>query len=495
MGGFNAWAKDGKGKPPRHFDQETFMVDNSELRSDARGIFYRKSMSLVDKDRKIAEFKSVVRGMVCGQWLQVGDLYLPMEVNGKRVLLQAWWSQDRDDSPVEKHLERRELQLSAAESQKAERPQPLPEPNFESPPEVRPLTRGSGTLYEVVCDRLIIRTAPHPKAPMQGTRRRGQVLELFDWDKLREMRRLMTLLGPAWVALDSANGPQLRPKGLAHGHVDPLCQAAREGCVQDLHRFISEGLDVNSGDVSPLMLAAQREGWQGLVCCVLLLEAGADPKRSTGDPEKLADLERRKRAAVEAEDFQQAAHLKEEIQRLKDAETTQRLGGTAGAQLLAALERDADVSFHEIFEEVRGMDAPCQNLPQRVHRLLEVHQPEREPLSPPTPAPPKPGPASPPPGASAVCENEESWLATPLAARRQGAVYRVAAEKAWVYEKPSTSAELLGLLRQHQLLEILDYDLPRSFGRVVVEQNGGRESGWVLLEDEFLGPLLKPFRG
>lgn len=42
-----------------------------------------------------------------------------------------------------------------------------------------------------------------------------------------------------------------------------------------------------------------------------LERCGASLRGSTGDPEKLADLERRKRAAVEAEDFQQAAHLKE----------------------------------------------------------------------------------------------------------------------------------------------------------------------------------------
>ena len=34
------------------------MVDNSELRSDARGIFYRKSMSLVDKDRRALSQKT-----------------------------------------------------------------------------------------------------------------------------------------------------------------------------------------------------------------------------------------------------------------------------------------------------------------------------------------------------------------------------------------------------------------------------------------------------
>lgn len=134
---------------------EAFLVDNSQLKADARGIAYRQSMSLKDKDRKIAEFGSVVHGTQrCSEdgtmWLQVQNLYLPMKVADKDILLPVWWDRARashahaaPEDPVLRHVNRTRAALATPAPQ-----QEVETETFDSPPEVRPLIPGTGCLYE-----------------------------------------------------------------------------------------------------------------------------------------------------------------------------------------------------------------------------------------------------------------------------------------------------------------------------------------------------------
>ena len=544
------WALMSTKVTPAPHEAEAFWVDNSELQSGTRGIAYRRSMNLSDKEpKKIAEFNTVVRGIPHESWLQVDDFFLPMKVGGKEVLRKVWWSRTNIEDNLaigpsaDAAAEEVQKLRKVGETEPPEVPEARNTP--ESPPTAsRPLVAGTGSWYEVVCERLIIRTAPDLEAPMQGTRRRGQKLEVFDWDPTRKWRRISTSLGPAWVLLDAETGPVLRPKDVPFSQqpLHPLCQAAREGCLPDIQRFLSEGLEVNTRDVdgqTPLMLAAQSFGWEGFVACVLLLEANADPSLTLNRAdemllrEKIVRLEREKRAAAEHEDFVKAASIKNELDALKrnldePGSTALTLAGeTAAAELLKMVSTGSlfcDMQkLHTIYDEIRSVPGPeCRGIPGRVEALAraaerkdaqeqqaagerepaggeglvasleatyEVIQETKEDAS----------------GASPVrAETEEDasdsddlpLLDTEVAEESRAVVYRVVHDKAWVYEEPSLSADLLGQLRKNQLVEVFDYDRSRSFGRVEVchRSTRFREKGWVLFQDESLGDLLKVFR-
>ncbi|CAE7391171.1 unnamed protein product [Symbiodinium sp. CCMP2592] len=501
-------------------EAEAFWVDNSELQSGTRGIAYRRSMSLADKEpTKIAEFNTVVRGIPHETWLQVEDFFLPMKVGGK-------------EAPVP--------EVPKAEARNTP----------ESPPTAsRPLVAGTGSWYEVVCERPIIRTAPDLEAPMQGTRRRGQKLEVFDWDPTRKWRRISTSLGPAWVLLDAETGPVLRPKDVPFSQqpLHPLCQAAREGCLPDIQRFLSEGLEVNARDVdgqTPLMLAAQGFGWEGFVACVLLLEAKADPNLTLNRAdemslrEKIVRLEREKRAAAEHEDFVKAASIKNELDALKrnldePGSTALTLAGeTAAAELLKMMSTGSlscDMQkLHAIYDEIRDVPGPeCKGIPGRVEALVRVAESKgasqeqqragecevqageasveadregevdrQETKEDPSRSRDR-GPDRPERAEAEDGSDELPVLDTEVAEESRAVVYRVVHDKAWVYEEPSLSAELLGQLKKNQLVEVFDYDRSRSFGRVEVchRSTRFREKGWVLFEDESLGDLLKALVG
>eukprot|EP00439_Symbiodinium_sp_Y106_P059971 s419_g8.t2 len=539
-------------------EAEAFWVDNSELQSATRGIAYRRSMNLSDKEpTKIAEFNTVVRGIPHeSTWLQVEDFFLPMKVGGKEVLRKVWWSRTSIEAnpfigPSADAAAEEVQKLPTASETKAPRPE-VPEARNtpESPPTAsRPLVAGTGSWYEVVCERLIIRTAPDLEAPMQGTRRRGQKLEVFDWDPTRKWRRISTSLGPAWVLLDAETGPVLRPKDVPFSQqpLHPLCQAAREGCLPDIQRFLSEGLEVNARDVdgqTPLMLAAQGFGWEGFVACVLLLEAKADPNLTLNRAdemslrEKIVRLEREKRAAAEHEDFVKAASIKNELDALKrnldePGSTALTLAGeTAAAELLKMMSTGSlscdMLKLHAIYDEIRDVPGPeCKGIPGRVEALVRVAESKGASQEQQLAGEPEvqtgeasveadregevdrqetkedPGRSRDRGADTAERAEEEDGsdelpvLDTDVAEESRAVVYRVVHDKAWVYEEPSLSAELLGQLRKNQLVEVFDYDRSRSFGRVEVchRSTRFREKGWVLFEDESLGDLLKALVG
>lgn len=76
-----------------HVVRTPWLVDNSKLKATTRGISYRTSKDIIDKDpAAIVEWGSVVNGVDMGDgWLVVGESsswhnYLPFQVNGKDVL-------------------------------------------------------------------------------------------------------------------------------------------------------------------------------------------------------------------------------------------------------------------------------------------------------------------------------------------------------------------------------------------------------------------------
>jgi hypothetical protein len=75
---------DGPPRPPK-----PYLVDNSTLQATTKGLGYRLSKQLNDKDGdEHAEWGTVVTGTDQGQgWLKVGPRYLPFSLGGKSVLI------------------------------------------------------------------------------------------------------------------------------------------------------------------------------------------------------------------------------------------------------------------------------------------------------------------------------------------------------------------------------------------------------------------------
>lgn len=70
--------------------QVAYLVDNSQIRSSAKGITFRRSPQLEDKDMTmLARWTSVVHGVDVGDsWVQVGDRFLPTQIGGVQVLFR-----------------------------------------------------------------------------------------------------------------------------------------------------------------------------------------------------------------------------------------------------------------------------------------------------------------------------------------------------------------------------------------------------------------------
>mmetsp|Transcript_121985 Transcript_121985/g.215935 ORF Transcript_121985/g.215935 Transcript_121985/m.215935 type:complete len:1759 (-) Transcript_121985:56-5332(-) len=67
---------------------ESFLVDNSELRSPSNGLAFRSTKNDDDKSDELAAWGSEVQGVDIGDgWLQVGKYYLPFQLGGATVIL------------------------------------------------------------------------------------------------------------------------------------------------------------------------------------------------------------------------------------------------------------------------------------------------------------------------------------------------------------------------------------------------------------------------
>lgn len=71
-------------------EEETFLVDNSELRSSGRGVKFRNSPVLEDSDTRIAKFGDIVEGVPFPDgWLMVGrKRFLPKRLKGATILVK-----------------------------------------------------------------------------------------------------------------------------------------------------------------------------------------------------------------------------------------------------------------------------------------------------------------------------------------------------------------------------------------------------------------------
>ncbi|CAJ1396726.1 unnamed protein product [Effrenium voratum] len=168
------------------------------------------------------------------------------------------------------------------------------------------LALGSGALYEVMFERVAIRSAPSTAATTLEIKQKGDALELFAWDESRLWRQCPadTLCNTAgWVMLDHPDfGPLVRPKGapFCGTALAPLCRAAAEAQLAELRRFLRAGCDpctCDAGGSSALALAAQEDARD---CVVYLIEAGAVVSAEQGEQALRAAAEPGTAALIQA---------------------------------------------------------------------------------------------------------------------------------------------------------------------------------------------------
>lgn len=267
---FSAWAKE----KVSNTLPKCFLVDNTDLKSSSSGLRYRKSPSFGEtsksKPASVVRWNSLVYGDldVDGNWLKLQDgQYLPVySSNGIRVLQPIKAAEET--SPVAtvttvtvgclqvpSHLERQGIDADAL------------------------IDAGPGAFYQVVAERVALRSGPSLGAPVLGQVPRGGEVELFGWDETRQWRRCVDhrLSRSGWILLDHPElGPMVRPLGekLCVRPLNVIAVAAAEGRLQDLETFLknSEELDFWDPRGSALVLAAERGQ---ISSCLRLLHAGA----------------------------------------------------------------------------------------------------------------------------------------------------------------------------------------------------------------------------
>ncbi|CAE7570322.1 unnamed protein product [Symbiodinium natans] len=311
MGRFSSWAQGRAAEAPKEEpvkaapQKQLFVVDNLQLRSKSNGIRYRCSPDLGDKHSKVALFGSRIQGTPYGGcWIQVGSRFLPTHIGGAEVLRPieegstegiAVEAPSKDVKEQDKllgqmlfgradtdagYIDQRQQEKSPA------RTLIRPETSMTDTPL---LPVGDGAVYEVLYERVAIRSAASTTSTTLEIKQKGEDLELFEWDSTRKWRRCAadaraTTVG--WVLLDHPEfGPLVRPKGapLCARPLEPLCAAAAEGQLGELKRFLGEGHDpcaCDAGGMSALALAALADARD---CAVHLIEAGAVTTTAAGD--------------------------------------------------------------------------------------------------------------------------------------------------------------------------------------------------------------------
>jgi len=80
-----AMEKLGSNRTPE--ETQAFLVDNSELKATPKGVGYRRSKDILDKEPgRTALWGTVIYGVASDGWVSVDDIFLPRQVRGATVL-------------------------------------------------------------------------------------------------------------------------------------------------------------------------------------------------------------------------------------------------------------------------------------------------------------------------------------------------------------------------------------------------------------------------
>jgi len=310
-----------------------------------------------------------------------------------------------------------------------------------------PSELGTGALYLVVANRVLIRGKPSLGAEALGCKKKGQVVELFEWDVTRLWRRTVDpkCWFEGWMMLDHPeHGALLRPQGLPFqvAPMEPICASIHERSLVDLRRFLLEIDDgANVRDASgrtALMLAGESELAD---FCVLLLAARADAYAAS--KEGLTAIE------------MVPPSMKSLIQALS--------GQAYDARYLQVL-------IAELQPEVRGV---ADNLLAEAEQSLATEAPSIE---------------EPVPSSSEV-PTESSC---PEVLPEPGVLYEVVYKSVPVRSDPFSDAEIIGARRKGMVQELHEFDATGKWRRIEGESFRSLRDGWIRIHSDDFGELLRP---
>ena len=327
------------------------------------------------------------------------------------------------------------------------------------PPRCRPAELGTGVVYEVVGARAVNRAAPSLEATILGCKVQGKLVELFEWDETRRWRRHVDAITyvSGWMMLDHPElGPLLRPHGLRFqpAPLEPLCEAAREGDVAQLERFLASGSEVDvrgAGDRTPLMLAAAAGRGDA---CVLLVGARANATARGADDGMTA--------------LQLAAD--EPTRCLLGLLTGQAWDPVRLPAALAQLRPDIRLQVEAALQKQAAQAAAAAEAVQRAMRTATL-----APLDAPAEA-----------DAAAAAAEALPALGVPPAP------HEVVVGTCAIRSAPSMDAGAVGARRRGQVVDLCGYDASGAWRRLAPRALGDGRDGWMLLRHVQLGALLRP---
>jgi len=329
-----------------------------------------------------------------------------------------------------------------------------------------PSELGTGALYLVVANRVLIRGKPSLGAEALGCKVKGQVVELFEWDVTRLWRRTVDpkCWFEGWMMLDHAeHGALLRPHGLPlqDAPVEPICAAIHERSLVDLRRFLLEidnGANVRDYSGRTALMLAGESGLGDF--CVLLLAARADVYAAS--TEGLTAIE------------MVPPSMKSLIQALS--------GQAYDARYLPA-------AIAELQPEVRGVADNI--LKEEEYRTLSVRYRERQQSS----ATEAPSIEEPPRSSSFVessCQEVPTESSCPDVLPECGVLYEVVYKSVPVRSYPFSDAEVTGARRKGHVVELHEFDATGKWRRIESESFRSLRDGWIRVHHDALGDLLRP---
>jgi len=312
---------------------------------------------------------------------------------------------------------------------------------------------GCGASYEVVYDRVAIRSAPLTTATTLEVRQKGDAIELFGWDSSKLWRRCPadasgTTAG--WVMLDHPEfGPLVRPQGapLCARPLEPLCVAAAEDQLLELRHFLDEGHNpcvCDASGASALTLAARADARD---CVVYLLKAGAGEKQQQSEAAMEAAASPGTRSLIEAlvgESVMDTSALEDAL-----------------ADLTADARIEAD-RIQECLEDAKALKA-------QEERVIE------------TPVEPS---------APSVEVQDVIPSPKPVKLQRKGGVLHEVMHKAVAIRYlPSTTADMVGTRILGQFVELFETSGDKKWRKMEDPETG--DEGWMMLYHPQIGDLLR----
>jgi len=458
------------------------LVDNRSLKSKSSGIYYRKRADNAQKSHKLAKFGTYVYGVpVDDDWLEVDKLFLPMRVEGVRVLLKLE-GEDLPEQEIGLSPEEEVSNLPAwlvgetsggleTKPAKPLRPAEIVQDHRMQRPAA---FSGPGEWYEVVADRAVIRSEPSLTAHIENIKLSGEFVELFEWDEEKAWRRCKDSWRAGWMLLKHPQHGQILREVDERllPQVQPMCEAIMTNDIRAFKIWLDQ---VSTKELKRLGLGALHmavaRGFLDLF--VVLLEAGVnvDPLLDAG-PNCPGFREPAATVALAKALSGRAFTLEEFDAALEKLQPEQR----------ALAEHLFDEAAEELKAQRSGASLPA---PRRGSREEEEEPTPRGLSKETSPQARARDPEAAPAGSATDAAEADDEADAPVS--KTSTLAEVITRRVAVRTEPSVRAQILSEFRQGEKAELLEFDSTREWRRVKTKDTG--EFGWTLIRHKTLGEL------